>query len=249
MKNVISHESSPVLTAPANEARGIRTRSGRLIRAVSSDINTCRTSRANSETHYRARRSKKRIVECIRNTTTANKRLRSMEVDDVSSSSDTEAMDLDTNAFRNERYYCPYEGCTMNLCRHSPLFFHIRREHDEDFPRFHGHSKRFFFKTPKGDVFRFTDESCKDTIKRGESIIVERLDTGKERYYCPYIGCAVSLSDHHGIYKHVRRNHDEDFPCFKEPSANFIFKQTNGDIICFTDGMIDELMYVIFDTL
>ncbi|KAI8142038.1 hypothetical protein BJV82DRAFT_158130 [Fennellomyces sp. T-0311] len=128
-------------------------------------------------------------------------------------------------------YYCPYKGCTRKTLGASSMHMHIKCQHYRDLPPL-GIKKNSVYATEEGKTIAF-DESCCNLLEENQPLVVIYQATAsyKDVKYCPYKNCKYSTQIH-TQYKHIRKEHDANFPKLKWKRPR-IFIGPSGNSIVF----------------
>ncbi|KAI9496908.1 hypothetical protein BDB00DRAFT_807759 [Zychaea mexicana] len=105
-------------------------------------------------------------------------------------------------------------------------------------------------KTKAGTRILF-DVASRNLLDEGEQIVCEKGTHDSPRFYCPYKSCTSSFIGTRSIYRHIRRQHDADFPSMGSCGPHTrVLKTKAGTRISFdvaSRNLLDEGEQIVFD--
>ncbi|KAI9272626.1 hypothetical protein BDA99DRAFT_272408 [Phascolomyces articulosus] len=118
-------------------------------------------------------------------------------------------------------FHCPYKGCTNFQYKLTPLYQHIRKIHDQDFPTLRTAKQyKYIFKN-QNDQFILFDENSRNSLNDGEHLFVayemwyRDKNPKKEKVtmvYCPFIDCKMRCFTLYTMFQHFEEIHEMELP-------------------------------------
>ncbi|KAI8139955.1 hypothetical protein BJV82DRAFT_232518 [Fennellomyces sp. T-0311] len=133
-------------------------------------------------------------------------------------------------------FYCPYMDCHGTFPSGTAIYDHFKREHNTKLPNLR--SAKRIFKTPSGEVIHLENENCRNMLKVGDAITVERAN--QKQFYCPYRGCLQSFNQFYMARNHILDSHSSRFPRLIRKTQKF--KTSTGDVIDFENAKCRNML-------
>ncbi|KAI9258951.1 hypothetical protein BDA99DRAFT_105122 [Phascolomyces articulosus] len=155
-----------------------------------------------------------------------------------------------------EVFYCPYKGCEFHEPNRCALINdHILKYHDPDILALKPASEQIFIYVCErsGQIIHFDESSC-DTLNNDDKLNVQVISnegqknetkkkTGKQRYYCPYKNCNITLSRACSLYRHIRVKHYKGLGVMVSGyNVQQVFQTSRGEILDFENENICNML-------